>query len=125
VTRAAIVDAVGLAKTYRKDGVAIPVLRDVNLHVMEGEFVAVMGRSGSGKSTLLHILGLRLLDQPDAGRYRLDSMDTSAFDDDARSSARNRTLGFVFQQFHLLPHDSAVRNVALPLLYSPSSTIRD
>jgi putative ABC transport system ATP-binding protein len=110
-----IIEAVGLTKTYRKGGVAISVLKDVSLHVTEGEFVAVMGPSGSGKSTLLHILGL--LDQPDAGRYRLSGVDTSRLDDDARSSARNRTLGFVFQQFHLLAHASAVRNVALPLLY--------
>jgi putative ABC transport system ATP-binding protein len=113
---AVIIEAAGLTKTYHKGGVAIPVLRDVSLRVTEGEFIAVMGPSGSGKSTLLNILGL--LDQPDAGRYRLGAVDTATLDDDARSAARNRTLGFIFQQFHLLPHASAARNVALPLLYA-------
>jgi ABC-type lipoprotein export system ATPase subunit len=113
---AAIIDAAGLTKTYYKRGVPIPVLQDVSLCVTEGEFVAVMGPSGSGKSTLLNILGL--LDQPDAGRYRLEGIDTFTLDDDARSAARNRTLGFVFQQFHLLAHASAASNVALPLLYA-------
>jgi putative ABC transport system ATP-binding protein len=117
----AIVDAVGLTKTYRKTGVTIPVLKDVTLNVTAGEFVAVMGPSGSGKSTLLHILGL--LDRPDAGRYLLATVDTSTLDDDSRSAARNRTLGFVFQQFHLLPHASAARNVALPLLYADDDVL--
>jgi ABC-type lipoprotein export system ATPase subunit len=84
--------------------------------VRQGEFVVIMGRSGCGKSTLLNILGL--MDRPDDGRYLLDGVDYSRADDDARSAARNRKLGFVFQQFHLLERAPAVRNVTLPLLYA-------
>jgi putative ABC transport system ATP-binding protein len=121
-----IIDIVEVTKAYQKDGTSIPVLKDLTLRVGDGEFVAITGPSGSGKSTVLNILGL--LDQPDTGRYRLGSLDTSTLDDDARSAIRNRILGFVFQQFHLLPHASAARNVALPLLYAdeppPDSTAR-
>jgi ABC-type lipoprotein export system ATPase subunit len=116
MTSAPFIDMAGVTKTYHKDGTSIPVLKDLTLRVGEGEFVSITGPSGSGKSTLLGILGL--LDQPDSGLYRLGSVDTSTLDDDARSATRNRILGFVFQQFHLLPHASASRNVALPLLYA-------
>jgi ABC-type lipoprotein export system ATPase subunit len=92
------------------------VLNGVTFRVRPGEFVVVMGRSGSGKSTLLNILGL--LDRPDGGRYLLGGIDFSTAADDARSAARNRRLGFVFQQFHLLERASALRNVTLPLLYA-------
>jgi len=106
----------GLIRVYRKGTVETPVLNGVSFRVRRGEFLVIMGRSGSGKSTLLNILGL--LDRPDSGRYLLDGADFSQADDDARSAARNEKLGFVFQQFHLLERASALRNVALPLLYA-------
>ena len=111
-----MIDAQALTKRFQRGKVTTDVLKGVNLRVERGEFVAIMGPSGSGKSTLLNMLGL--LDQPDSGRYVLNGVDTSSLDDDARSAARNRTCGFVFQQFHLLDRTSAVRNVMLPLLYA-------
>jgi len=105
-----------LTKSYRKGAAVTEVLKGVTLRIRQGEFVAVMGRSGSGKSTLLNILGL--LDRPDGGLYRLDGTDFSTATDDALSAARNRKIGFVFQQFHLLERASALRNVTLPLLYA-------
>ena len=110
-----MVEVEDLTKSYRKGSTVTEVLKGVSFQAERGEFVAVMGRSGSGKSTLLNILGL--LDRPDGGRYRLDGADFSTADDDALSAARNRKIGFVFQQFHLLERASALRNVMLPLLY--------
>ena len=111
-----MIDVDGLTKVYRRAAIETHVLKGVSFRITSGEFVAIMGPSGSGKSTLLNVLGL--LDRPDAGRYLLDGVDLSTADDDARSAARNRKLGFVFQQFHLLDRTSALRNVMLPLLYS-------
>lgn len=105
-----------LAKTFRKGTQTLEVLTDVSFRVQQGEFVAIMGRSGCGKSTLLNILGF--LDRPDSGGYRLDGQDLSNADDDALSDVRNRKIGFVFQQFHLLDRTTALRNVMLPLLYA-------
>jgi putative ABC transport system ATP-binding protein len=111
-----MIEADGLTRSYRKGPVVVDALKGVTFGIRQGEFVAITGRSGSGKSTLLTILGL--LDRPDGGRYRLQGVDFSRAGDDEASAARNRTIGFVFQQFHLLERVSALRNVMLPLLYS-------
>jgi putative ABC transport system ATP-binding protein len=108
-----------VSKTYRRQGVPVPALSDVSLEVGAGEFVAIMGRSGSGKSTLLHILGL--LDAEYEGSYRLDRHVVSGLSADDLSSLRNREIGFVFQQFHLLPQLTILENAALPALYAGRS----
>jgi putative ABC transport system ATP-binding protein len=110
------IDAQGLTRRFRRGDRTTEVLKGVTLGVDRGEFVAIMGPSGCGKSTLLNVLGL--LDQPDGGRYLLNGVDTATLDDDARSAARNRKIGFVFQQSHLLDRATAARNVMLPLLYA-------
>ncbi len=106
----------GVSKTYGRDGVPVPALRDVDLTVQRGEFTAVMGPSGSGKSTLLHILGL--LDGDYDGSYHLEGELMTGRSRDDLSLLRNRSIGFVFQQFHLLPQLSILENAALPALYS-------
>jgi putative ABC transport system ATP-binding protein len=92
------------------------VLRDVDFDVEPGEFVAIVGHSGSGKTTLMNILGL--LDRPDAGEYRLADRPVSGLSAKELAETRNKTIGFVFQQFHLLPRTTATENVELPLIYS-------
>lgn len=91
-------------------------LKDINLEIKKGEFVALIGPSGSGKSTLMHILGL--LDKPTSGSYHLEGLDVSRLKDDHLAKLRNQKIGFVFQNFNLLPRTGAVDNVALPLIYS-------
>jgi len=110
------IDVRDLTRTYRRGAMETQVLKSVTFKIPRGEFVVIMGPSGSGKSTLLNVLGL--LDRPDGGRYLLDGEDVSQADDDTRSATRNRKLGFVFQQFHLLDRATALRNVTLPLLYA-------
>lgn len=96
-------------------------LKDINLEISKGEFVAIVGPSGSGKSTLMNILGL--LDRPTSGSYHLDGMDVSHLKDDHLAKLRNQKLGFVFQSFNLLARTSAEENVALPLIYSGVSAL--
>ena len=105
-----------LYKEYHTDAGAVPVLKDVNLDIGKGEFVAVMGPSGSGKSTFMNILGC--LDLPSEGRYVLDGRDTGTLQKDALAALRNEVIGFVFQGFNLLPRANLVDNVALPLVYA-------
>lgn len=97
-------------------GQAIPVLKGINVDIYKNEYVALMGPSGSGKSTLMNILGC--LDSPTAGRYILNSKDVSKMADNDLAEVRNKDIGFVFQQFNLLPRLSAAENVALPLVYA-------
>ncbi len=106
--------AVDLAKAYRKGRNEVPVLRGVDLELERGEMVAVVGSSGSGKSTLLHVLGL--LDTPDEGSVWLDGARIDDGADRRRDALRNRTFGFIFQFYHLLPELSALENVMLPHL---------
>ncbi len=111
----ALIELVGVSKIYGVGGVEVHALRSVDLAVGGGEYVAIMGQSGSGKSTLMHILGC--LDVPSSGAYHLDGADVGTMDEIDLADVRNRRIGFVFQQFHLLGRLPAWRNVELPLMY--------
>ena len=112
----AVLQMRGITRSYVNGPELLEVLRGVDLEVDEGEWVSIVGASGSGKSTLLNLIGL--LDQPDGGTYLLNGTDVTTLDDRARSKARNRELGFVFQRANLLPRTSALENVCTPLIYA-------
>ncbi len=105
-----------IVKDYTLGGnVTTRILKSLDLSISEGEFVSIMGPSGSGKSTLMNLLGI--LDRPTSGTYRLDGNDINAYDDARLAQIRNRTIGFVFQGFNLLPRRTIIDNIALPLFY--------
>ncbi|NLW58822.1 MAG: ABC transporter ATP-binding protein [Firmicutes bacterium] len=110
-----LIQVVNLQKTYRMGPVQVHALKGVSFQIEAGEFVAIIGPSGSGKSTLMHILGC--LDQPSAGRYLLEGQDVSTVFDDQLAEIRNKKIGFVFQQFNLLPKATILQNVCVPLIY--------
>ncbi len=112
----ALIEARALVKTYTMGDQTVHALRGVSLDIAEGEFVAIMGASGSGKSTLMNIMGC--LDLPTSGEYRLAGESVEGMQSDQLASIRNRRIGFVFQQFNLLPRTSALENVELPMVYA-------
>ena len=112
-----MIELADIEKTYyRESSLTTTVLKDITFSVEVGEYLAIMGPSGTGKSTLMNILGC--LDKPTGGRYQLDGTDVASLDDDALSHLRNKKLGFVFQQFHLLERTTAQKNVLVPLIYA-------
>ncbi len=110
-----LIECRDLWKVYRLGDVQVQALRGVTLDIQRGEFLSIMGASGSGKSTLMNIIGC--LDSPTKGTYRLSETDVGSFDSDALAEVRNRQIGFIFQNFNLIPRTSALENVQLPLFY--------
>ena len=110
-----IVQLENVFKSYSQGREPVPVLHDVSMTVEQGEYIAIMGPSGSGKTTLMNLLGC--LDVPTSGKYYLEGQDIGSLSDEALADIRNQSIGFVFQNFHLLPKMTALDNVALPLLY--------
>lgn len=111
-----ILDLKGIYKNYKAGDMDVPVLKDINLQVKEGDYISIMGPSGSGKSTLMNIIGL--LDKPTEGSYLFDGVDIAVQNDHSLSAIRNKGIGFVFQNFNLMPRETALSNVELPLLYA-------
>ena len=114
-----LLDLRDIHKTYHLGEVDLPVLKGVSLNIAKGELVTLMGASGSGKSTLMHIMGC--LDHPTSGEYWLDGQDISHLGATERARLRNKTIGFVFQSFNLLPRTTALENVVMPLSYARES----
>ena len=112
-----------VCKTYDLGEVQVRALRDVTMAIDEGEYVALIGASGSGKSTLMNTLGC--LDRPTSGSYQLAGEEVVTMTLDARARIRNQRIGFVFQNFNLLPRTSAIENVELPLMYSHGTSARE
>lgn len=110
-----IIKTENLTKTYKVGEIEVPALKDVNIEIKKGEFVAIMGASGSGKSTLMNLLGC--LDLPTSGNYFLDGRNTSNMSKNEYADIRNQKIGFVFQGFNLLPRTTALENTELPLMY--------
>jgi len=110
-----LIELRGVTRIYSTGRLEVPALRGVDVSVWPGEFVAIVGHSGSGKTTLMNIIGC--LDRPTDGTYRIAGEDVASLDDDGLAGLRSRTIGFVFQNYNLLPRTSALENVATPLLY--------
>lgn len=111
-----MIELTTITKSYKVGVETLDVLQDIDLTITEGEFVAIMGPSGSGKSTLMNVIGC--LDNPSSGMYLLDNEDISKYKDEELAKVRNLSIGFVFQQFQLLPRLTALKNVELPMVYA-------
>ncbi|MEM6451510.1 MAG: ABC transporter ATP-binding protein [Cyanobacteria bacterium P01_D01_bin.105] len=120
-----MIEMTGITKVYQLGDVDVPILKGIDLTIGATEYVSIMGVSGSGKSTLMNIIGC--LDRPTAGRYRLEARDLTTLDKDELAFIRNQKIGFIFQQFNLLPRLTAVENVMLPMVYAgvPKAERRD
>lgn len=110
-----MIELSGISKVYQLGGIAYPALMDINLSIGRNEYMALTGASGSGKSTMMNILGC--LDTPTSGHYSLDGEEVAGLDEEQLASVRNRKVGFVFQNFYLMPRMTAIDNVAQPLIY--------